>query len=103
MQDDDTSTTAAAGPVLSEGLGAGGAPAAPMRAMRLTLKMEADDADELACALRNMAAQIERGELTVGVSGGPHSGAIYELLTDPKQTHENYFRQVQEYLREKRA
>ena len=70
-----------------------------MRAVRLTLKLEADDRRELACALRNMADQVEREQLTVGVSGGPHSGAIYELLTDPTQTHERYFRGVQEYLR----
>jgi hypothetical protein len=70
----------------------------PVRALRLTLKLEADDRRELACALRNMADQVEREELTAGVSGGPHSGAIYELLTDPTQTHERYFREVQEYL-----
>jgi hypothetical protein len=44
-------------------------------------------------------SEVEREQLTVGVSGGPHSGAIYELLTDPTQTHERYFREVQEYLR----
>ena len=71
----------------------------PMRALRLTLKMEADDRRELAWALRNMADQVEREELTIGVRGGPHSGAIYELLADPTQTHERYFREVQEYLR----
>lgn len=74
----------------------------PMRALRLTLKMEADNRPELAWAMRNMADQIEREELTVGVSGGPHSGAIYELLHDPAQTHENYFAQVREYLRVKK-
>lgn len=78
-------------------------PPAPMRAVRLTLKLEADDRRELACALRNMADQVEREQLTVGVSGGPHSGAIYELLTDPTQTHERYFREVQEYLRAGKA
>ena len=74
----------------------------PMRALRLTLKLEADDRCELACALRNMADQVEREQLTVGVSGGQHSGAIYELLSDPTQTHERYFREVQEYLKEKK-
>ncbi len=64
----------------------------PMRALRLTLKLEADNRPELAWAMRNMADQIEREELTVGVSGGPYSGAIYELLHDPAQTHEQYFR-----------
>lgn len=75
----------------------------PMRALRLTLKLEADNRPELAWALRNMADQIEREELTVGVSGGPYSGAIYELLHDPAQTHEQYFRDVQAYLADKKA
>lgn len=75
----------------------------PMRALRLTMKLEADNRPELAWALRNMADQIDREELTVGVSGGPYSGAIYELLHDPAQTHEQYFRDVQAYLADKKA
>ena len=75
----------------------------PMRALRLTLKLEADNRAELAWALHNMADQIEREQLTVGVSGGPYSGAIYELLHDPAQTHEQYFRDVQAYLADKKA
>jgi len=75
----------------------------PMRALRLTLKLEADNRAELAWALHNMAEQIEREQLTVGVSGGPYSGAIYELLHDPAQTHEQYFRDVQAYLADKKA
>lgn len=72
-----------------------------MRALRLTLKLEADSRQELSVALRNMADQIDLSELTVGVSGGPYSGAIYELLHDPAQTHEQYFRDLQAYLAEK--
>ena len=75
----------------------------PMRALRLTLKLEADNRAEMAWALHNMADQIKREELTVGVSGGPYSGAIYELLHDPAQTHEQYFRDVQAYLADKKA
>ena len=75
--------------------------AAPSRAFRLTLKLEADSRTELAWALRNMADQVDREQLTTGVSGGAYSGAIYELLEDPTQTHQNYFRQVQEYLSDK--
>lgn len=72
----------------------------PMRAFRLTLKLEADSRHEMASALRNMADQVERDELTIGVSGSPSSGAIYELLNDPAQTHERYFQQVRQYLQE---
>ena len=75
----------------------------PMRALRLTLKLEADNRAELAWALHNMADPSEREQLTVGVSGGPYSGAIYELLHDPAQTHEQYFRDVQAYLADKKT
>lgn len=74
----------------------------PSRAFRLTLKLEADNKHELANALINMAHQIERDQLTIGVSGGYSSGAIYELLTNPEQTHQRYFEQLQEYLRDKK-
>jgi len=75
---------------------------APRRAFTLTLVLGADSLDEMAHALRQMASQVEREGLTIGVSGGPSSGAIYELLHNPEQTHERYFREVQEYLREKK-
>ena len=71
---------------------------APHRACRLTLKMEADTPSELADALRQMARQVERDELTTGVSGGPSSGSIYEFTLDPAQTHDAYFAQVREWL-----
>lgn len=72
---------------------------APKRAFCLTASVQADTRDDLADALRQMAYQIEREQLTVGISGGPRSGAIYELLTNPDQTHEKYFREVQDYLK----
>lgn len=43
---------------------------APSRACRLVLDLEADTPHDIASALYNMAAQIERDELTRGVSGG---------------------------------
>lgn len=70
----------------------------PSRSFRLTLKLEADTREDLANALNQMAYQIDRDQLSVGVSGGPTSGAIYELLHNPNQTHENYFREVRQYL-----
>lgn len=72
--------------------------ASPVRAFRLTLRLEADTREDLANALVQMANQIDRDQLSVGVSGGPSSGAIYELLHNPNQTHENYFREVSQYL-----
>lgn len=76
---------------------------APMRAFRLTLRLDADDRAELADALRSFADQVDREEVTRGVSGGPSSGSIYELLHDPAMTHERYFDEVRTYLDEKRA
>jgi len=76
---------------------------APMRAFRLTLKLEADDRREMAHALRSLADDVEREQLSVGVSGSPSSGAIYELLNDPTQTHNRYFQEVREYLREAKS
>jgi hypothetical protein len=71
---------------------------APHRAFRLTLRLDADSRDELASALHNFAEQVAREQVTTGLSGGPCSGSIHELLHDPAQTHELYFEQVREYL-----
>lgn len=71
---------------------------APMRAVRLTLKLDADDMRELSYALRTIADHAERGELTIGVSGGPCSGYIYELLQDPTMTHDAYHAELRAYL-----
>lgn len=72
----------------------------PYRAMRLTLVMDADTRKGLVDALMNLATQIDREEITTGCSGGVDSGSIYELLIDPEQTHDKYFKQVDDYLAE---
>ncbi len=78
-------------------------PTAPIRAYRLTLQLDADTLSDMASALMNLSLRADRGELTRGVSGGPDSGYIYELLHDPAQTHETYFNQVREYLARKKS
>ena len=55
----------------------------------------------MANALRTIADHVDRDEISVGMSGGPSSGWIHELLHDPAQTHETYFAQVREYLKDK--
>ena len=70
----------------------------PKRAVRLTLKLDADTKNDLARELENIASMIDRDELTVGVSGGFSSGYIYELLHDPEQTHDKYFMELRDYL-----
>lgn len=78
-------------------------PDAPIRSYRLTLQLDADTLSDLASAMMNLSLRADRGELTRGVSGGPDSGYIYELLHDQAQTHETYFSQVREYLARKKA
>lgn len=72
--------------------------AAPVRAFRLNLRLDADTREDLANAMRQMADQIDCDQLSDGVSGSPSSGAIYELLHNPSQTHENYFREMRQYM-----
>ena len=36
--------------------------------------------------------------MTTGCTGGPSSGYIYELLQDPKITHESYYAELRAYL-----
>lgn len=74
---------------------------APRRAVRLTLVMDADTRHDLASLLFNMAEQIERGEITTGLSGGDSSGSIYELTENLAITHDVYFQQVRDYLHNK--
>jgi len=71
---------------------------APTRAVRLTLKLEADTRHCLASALYHMASEIERGRMTTGVSGGCDSGYIYELTESDHPTHDEYFEQLRVYL-----
>lgn len=75
----------------------------PVRAVRLTLRLDADDIQELARSLCRIADSAERGELTVGCCGGPDSGYIYELLQDPTMTHDAYHAALRAYLDERRT
>lgn len=76
--------------------------AAPHRACRLTLVLEADTLHELASALLNFAYRVEADQMTTGVHGGPSSGAIYELHCDAHPSHDEYFKQVRDYLESKK-
>lgn len=76
---------------------------APKRACRLVLDMEADTRRDLADALYNMASQLERGELTRGVSGGYSSGYVYELTESDHPTHDEWAKNLRAYLAERKA
>lgn len=70
----------------------------PERAHKLIMVVEADSARALASFLFNMSNQIDRGEITTGVSGGYDSGAIYSYKVNPDQTHDAYFQELETYL-----
>lgn len=74
---------------------------APKRACRLTLELQADTREALASALYHLASRVERDEISNGVSGGPDSGAIYEFAFSDVPTHDQYFEQVREYLKDR--
>lgn len=76
---------------------------APRRACRFVLDLEADTRDDIAAALYNMASQIERGEMTQGVSGGYSSGYIYELSESDHPTHTEWAESLRAYLDDKKA
>lgn len=68
------------------------------RAHSVVLSAGADTAQDLAWELRHMADLIERGELTVGCIGGPSAGTTYSYRVSPEQTHDEYFRQINDAL-----
>lgn len=72
--------------------------AAVERAHTLIVKFGADTIEDLAFALRQMAIDLERGELTVGCSGSPSVGSIYSYRIRPEQTHEKYFADIEAEL-----
>lgn len=71
---------------------------APKRACRFVLDLQADNRQELADALYNIASRIERGEMTKGLSGGYSSGYIYELVENDGPTHDEFVQQLSSYL-----
>ena len=73
------------------------------RAHTLILKAGADTAKDLAHELRHIASQIDRGELTVGCIGGSSAGTLYSYRVAPEQTHDEYFRQINEMLERESA
>lgn len=73
------------------------------RAHTLIAKIGADTPEDLAWELRGMADKIERGEMTQGVMGGPSVGSTYSYKVLPEQTHDEYFRQIDEWLAQEKS
>lgn len=70
----------------------------PQRAHTIILKAGGDTSRDLAHELRHLASLIERGQLSIGGGGGPSNGSMYSYRVAPEQTHDAYFRQVEEWL-----
>jgi hypothetical protein len=70
------------------------------RAHVLTVKVQADTMDGLGAQLRILGDQILREGIGVGVSisGGPSSGYVAQYRHNEGQTHDEYFRQIEEEL-----
>jgi hypothetical protein len=73
------------------------------RACRFVLDLEADTRQDIVNALISMAHQIERDEMTQGVSGGYSSGYIYELSESDRPTHTEWAEKLRAYLDDKKA
>jgi len=68
------------------------------RAHTLVASAGADTAQGLAVELRHLADMLDRGKLTEGCSGSPSGGSMYSYKIRPEQTHDEYFRQIDEWL-----
>ena len=75
----------------------------PERAHTLIAKIGADTRRDMVRELLFLADRIERNELSKGCSGGPSGGAIYSYHTNPAQTHDAYFAQIEVWLEREKA
>jgi hypothetical protein len=75
----------------------------PHRACRFTLDIESDTRGDMVTALENIARQLDRGEMTKGVSGGYSSGYIYEYTESESPTHAEYIAELNAHLGRKAA
>jgi len=73
------------------------------RAHTLICSIGADTLSDLCGELREMARKLERGEMTVGVLGGPTVGSTYSYRVRPEQTHEKYFQDIEALLTSSRT
>lgn len=64
------------------------------RAHTLILKFGADSREDMVRALRHLAMQMEKDEISVGLTGGYSWGGMWSYKTDPAMTHDAYFQQL---------
>lgn len=69
------------------------------RAHTLICVVEGDQKEDVVHRLHEMAAALHRNELTTGISGGSHSGTIYQYLHNPNMTHDAYFAEIERRIK----
>ena len=69
----------------------------PRRRFHVDIHVGADDAKELAFALRQIAEDIVDGRKN-STCGGPSSGWWYTVIENPEMTHERYMAEVHRYI-----
>jgi hypothetical protein len=75
----------------------------PRRAHELIVKIGADTREALVAEIENFARRVARDDVTRGIMGGSDAGSIYSYQHDPNQTHDEYFRQLNEILERERG
>ncbi len=77
----------------------------PKRCVELTIQIGADTLKDAVAALSHIMYEFDRPDhpLRDMVSGSPSSNFLTHVEVRPAQTHEEYFRQLDEYLKAKKS
>lgn len=77
----------------------------PNRRYEMTLTLGADSIRDIQGALKSIIFDLEKVEDRphFAVSGGPDSSYTLEIKFYPEQSHDHYFEQITEFLREKQS
>lgn len=70
----------------------------PRRSHEFCVWIGADTREEMIGHLFDLARRLERGEVSVGISGGYGSGSVYAYQHDPSITHDSYFAEIDKHL-----
>lgn len=74
----------------------------PHRACRFVCDLHADDRQRIVDELRDLANDLEAGQLRHGVMGGYGAGMIYEYI-EGGTPHDQYFKDLEAYLARREA
>lgn len=72
-------------------------PKKPSRAFVLELRAEGDTREALVALLKQMTADIARGQ-SQSVTGGYDCGGHYQFTLTPDKTHDAYVKELEAYL-----